>query len=490
MTLTDERLRELDNPSLTADERAMLRSQVAADLIHKGQYEAAREALGELWRGVGERPNVEGLEERATAEVLLQAGVLSGWLGRVKGAQEAAKDLISESAALFEKLGESNRAATARADIALCYWREGGYSEARVMLEEAAALIKDDPTLKAKTVLRFAIVETSAGRNSDAFHLLRDSAALFDERVSHTLRGSFHNELARVLRRLGAAERRQDYYDRAIIEYTAAVYHAEQAGHEQYGASIENNLAFLLYKLGRYREAHEHLDRAQVMLTRLKDAGTLAQVDGTRAQVLIAERRYRDAERALAGAVQTLERGDKSPMLAEALTVQGVVWARLHAYESSMNVLRHAAELAEGAGAHASAGQAILSLIEEHGATWRMKPDEVYEAYMKTDRLLKDTQEAEDVARLRACARVVMKRLAVVQFGDKNFTLPGAVHQFETKLIERALDEAGGSITKAARLLGMTHQTLGSILDKRHKKLSQKRKPARTRLKSIIKKDA
>jgi hypothetical protein len=61
MTLTDERLRELDNPSLTADERALLRSQVAADLIHKGQYEAARKALGELWRGVGERPNVEEL---------------------------------------------------------------------------------------------------------------------------------------------------------------------------------------------------------------------------------------------------------------------------------------------------------------------------------------------------------------------------------------------------------------------------------------------
>ncbi|HWS89297.1 MAG TPA: hypothetical protein VN282_20150, partial [Pyrinomonadaceae bacterium] len=98
MNLADERLGELDNPSLTADERATLRAQVAADLIHKGRYEAAREALGELWRGVGERPNVEGLGDRAAAEVLLQAGVLSGWLGRVKGAQDAAKDLISESA--------------------------------------------------------------------------------------------------------------------------------------------------------------------------------------------------------------------------------------------------------------------------------------------------------------------------------------------------------------------------------------------------------
>jgi tetratricopeptide (TPR) repeat protein len=490
MTLTDERLKELDKPSLTADERALLRSQVAADLVHRGQYEAAREALGDLWRGVGEHPDVEGLGDRAAAEVLLHAGVLSGWLGKVKGAQEAAKDLISESAALFEKVGESNRAAAARAEMALCYWREGAYSEARVMLEEAAGNIKDDASLKAKTVLRFAMVETYAGRYSDAFHLLRNYAPLFDEDVSHTLRGSFHNELARVLRRLGAAERRQDYSDRAIIEYTAAIYHAEQAQHERYVARIENNLAFLLYKLDRYREAHEHLDRAQTIFTRLRDAGSLAQVDETRARVLVAERRYRDAERTLAGAVKTFEQGDETALLAEALTVQGVVWARLWVYEESINVLRRAAVLAESVGALTSAGLAVVTLIEEHGATWRLSPDEVYEAYIRAERLLKDSQEAEDAARLKACARVVMKRLTTVQFGDKNFTFHGAVHEFEANLIQRALEESGGSVTKAARLLGLTHQTLGSILNTRHKNLTPKRNPVRKRLKSIIKKDA
>jgi tetratricopeptide (TPR) repeat protein len=168
MTLADERLKELDNPSLTTDERAVIRCRVAADLIHAGQYEAARESLGELWRGEGERPNVEGLGESTAAEVLLQVGALSGWLGKVKGAQEAAKDLISESAALFERLGESNRAAAARSDLALCYWREGAYDDARAILESASALIKGDETLKAKTLLRLAIVEHWAGRYSDA----------------------------------------------------------------------------------------------------------------------------------------------------------------------------------------------------------------------------------------------------------------------------------------------------------------------------------
>ncbi len=488
MNLADERLKELDNPSLTADERALLRCRVTADLIHKGQYEAASQALGELWRGTGERPNLEGLGERAAAEVLLQAGALSGWLGKIKGAQDAAKDLIGESAALFEKLGESDMAATARAELALCYWREGAYDEARAVLGSAAALIKEDATLKAKTVFRFALIESSASRYSNALRLLTDSAKLFDEGVSHTLRGAFHNELAIALRRLGTAERRQDYTDRAIIEYTAAAYHFEQARHERYVGRIENNLAFLLFKLGRYADAHEHLDRAQFIFTRLRDAGSLAQVDETRARVSVAEQRYKDAERTLAGALNTLERGDESAVLAEALTLQGVIWARLGNHQASVNALRRAAGMAESTGARVAAGQAVLSLIEEHGATWRLRPAEVFESYMEADRLLKETQDAEDVARLRVCAPVVMKRLTTVQLGDKNFTLPRAVHELEAKLIGRALEESDGSVTAAARLIGITHQTLNSILHQRHKQLTLKRRPVKKRLKSIMRK--
>jgi tetratricopeptide (TPR) repeat protein len=491
MTLADERLKELDNLSLTDNERVLLRCQVTADLIHAGQYDAAREALGGLWRGTGQRPNVEGLEDGTAAEVLLQAGVLSGWLGASKqgaGAQESAKDLISESVALFEKLGESNRAAAARADLALCYWRAGAYSEARVMLEEAAARVKGDAQLKAKTVLRLAVVETSDGHYNDTLRLLTDSAALFDEAASHTLRGSFHNELALVLRRLGAAERRQDYFDRAIIEYTAAVYHLERARHESYGACIENNLAFLLYKLGRYADAHAHLDRAQSVFTRLKDAGSLAQVDETRARVLTAEKKYRDADRILASVIKTFEQGDESALLADALTVQGIVWARLGSYKSSINILRRAAEVAETVGALSNAGLAVLALIEEHGATRRLQSDEVFKAYLRADRLLRDTQDAEDIGRLRACARVVMRRLAAVSFGDKNFTLPGAVHEYEAKLVEKALEDAGGSVTRAAQLLGISHQTLTTMLESRHKRLQGKRTPVKKRLRSLIKK--
>jgi tetratricopeptide (TPR) repeat protein len=485
MTLAEERLRQLDNPSLTTDERALLRCRLAAEFMHAGQYEAAREALGKHWRGVGERPNVEGLEEATAAEVLLQAGALSGWLDA--GGQAEAKDLISESAAVFERLGEFNRAAATRVELAVCYWREGTYDEARIVLEEAAARISHDDELRAKTILRLVIVESSAGRYSDALRLLTDSTSLFEASTNDALKGRFHNELALVLRRLGTAEQRQDYIDRAIIEYTAASYHFGQARHERYVARIENNLAFLLYKLGRHADAHEHLDRAQLIFTKLRDAGSLAQVDETRARVLVAERKYREASRILAGAILTFEKGGDSALLADALTVQGIMLARLGDYDSSVATLRRAANMAESLGALKNAGLAVLALIEEHGARHAMHSDEVYDAYLRADRLLKDTQDVEDTARLRACARVVMRRLAGSRLHDKDFHFYSAVRELEAKLIEQALEEAGGSIVRAARLLGITHQTLDSMLNQRHKNLTRKRKPREKRLRSIIK---
>lgn len=175
-------------------------------------------------------------------------------------------------------------------------------------------------------------------------------------------------------------------------------------------------------------------------------------------------------------------------MLADALTVQGVIWARLWAYEASINILRRAAEVAEVAGAKASAGRAVLTLIEEHGATRHLSPAEVHEAYQRADSLLKDTQDGEDITRLRACALVVMRRLGEATIHEKNFSLYGAVQELEAKLIGQALDETGGSVTKAARILGLTHQTLISMLGTRHKGLSGKRKPVQKRLKSIMKK--
>jgi CheY-like chemotaxis protein len=500
MTLTDSLLRQLEDPTLSHDERARLRCEVAADFEHRGQYEAAREALGELWRGVGQRPALEGLTERTAAEVLLRVGALSAWLASAaqdEEGQQTAKDLISESITRFEALGEPAKAAAAQSDLAFCYWREGAFDEARDIYNEALKRLgEQDPELRAKISIRRTMVEFSTGRLNDAFRILSDLAPALEESKNYALKGKFHNQLALVLRRLGTAERRPDYTDRAIIEYTAASHYFEQAGHTSYRASAENNLGYLLYLVGRYQEAHEHLNSARVLFLAVQDRGRVAQVDDARALVLLAEGRTRKAERAISEAVRVLARGGEHGLYAEALSTQGRVLAKLGHFPESRNTLRKAANIAEAAGAVEDAGRALLVLIEEHGE--RITERELLESYRRAGRLLKNTQDAETIARLRECAeRIVAARLAALpphrrlSLADfwANFNLTEKVHAYEARYIRRALIDAHGSVTHAARLLGWkNHATLQSILDEggRHHDLAHLRTPLEKRRKSII----
>jgi tetratricopeptide (TPR) repeat protein len=424
------------------------------------------------------------------AEVLLQCGILTGWLGsarNVSGAQEKAKDMLSEAARAFRSQGMLSKVSEAQYELGICYWRLGEHDEARVVLTEASKPLTDaDVELKAKILIRRTLVEIWDNKYYEALGILREAEPVFKS-GNDALKGRWHGQMALVLIRLALVEGNTDYTDRAIIEFEAAIYHYEQAGHKRYCALNLNNLAMTLHKLGRYNEAHEHLDRAQLIFTKLKDTGNLAQVDETRARVLVAEKKYRDADRILADVIKTFEAGGESALLADALTLQGVVWARLGGFNSSINVLRRSIEVAQQSGALAQAGQAALTLIEEHGATWRLPESEVSKVYQRADEFLRGTQDAEDKERLRACALIVIKRLSGMQLHDKNFTFYGAVQELEARLIEQALELEDGSITRAARRLGLKRQSLSHMLQSRHKKLFDKRTPPEKRLKSIIK---
>ena len=501
MTLAETMLKQLENPALSRDERAQLQCQIAADLEHRGQYEAAREVLGELWRGVGKRPALEGLSELTVAEVLLRVGALSGYLGSVRqieGAQEDAKDLISESITRFEALGEQTRVAIAQSELGFCYRRVGARDDARVVYREALKRLTDgsDTELRAKILMRLAVVESASGRYNEALGILTDSARLFDESDNDALKGKFHNDLACVLTNLSKAERRSDYTDRAIIEYTAASHHFEQAGHTSYRARAENNLGFLLHTVGRHEEAHEHLNCARHLFATVNDLGSVAQVDETRARVLLTQGKLHGAESAIREAVRVLSRGGEQGALAEALTTQGRVLSKTGNFIESVNTLRRAADIAEQAGAVEDAGRALLSLMEEHGD--RIAEHELLGTYERAHNLLKETQDMETILRLRACAlRIVSARRAslskrrmrsVVDFWA-NFNLTERVHTFEARYVRRALIDGEGSVTRASRLLGFPHHgTLVAMLDKegRHKDLAYLRTPPETRRQSII----
>ena len=217
------------------------------------------------------------------------------------------------------------------------------------------------------------------------------------------------------------------------------------------------------------------------------DAAPPAQSDAARARTLVAEGRYAEAEPLIGRVVRALEGCGLAAELAGVLTTQGVVFARLGRDEESANAFRRALKTAEEAGAHSAGGAAALALIEEHAPGGVLSPGELFEVYGRADRLLEGTRNAETAARLRACARLVMRGLAGVRLGDEGFTLFDAVHEMEARLIARALDEAEGSVTRAAAMLGLRHQTFLAMLNTRHQQLMDKRKPRGRRRRSIIK---
>lgn len=491
MNLSNKLLHQIADKTISHNERARLRCQLSKQLEETGNYDAAREAMGELWRGVGHRPALDDLEQETAADVLLRAGVLTGWIGSVKqieGAQETAKNLISESITIFEEIENTEKLAEAQMELGHCYWREGAFNEARVWLKEALSRLPDKVgDVKAVTLSRLATVEKVTNRLNDALHLLMEAAPLFEASSNHTLKGRFHNEYGTVLKNLGAAERRDDYIDRALIEYAASSYHFEQAGHTRYHACVENNLGMLFGTAGKFDEAHEHLDRAQALFTRLKDKVHIAQVDETRAKVLLKEGRLGEAEKIARCAVHTLETGGEQSLYAEALTTHGITLARLGRFQQARLTLQTALVVAQNAGDLESAGQAALTIIEELGQ--HLTTDDLSLTYQQALDLLSTSKHPGTKDRLLSCGQRVMFITGLLPSPPtwKGFSLKDAVRRYEGRIIECALREAGGVVTRAARLLGYEHHTsLVNKINKWHRHLLAVRSPVVPRNQSLM----
>jgi two-component system, chemotaxis family, chemotaxis protein CheY len=493
MKLTARAAIAKDRNNLTLNERAAMACQVAKQLEKSGEYEAAYDALSEFWPDGTQPPNVEGLDQHTRGLVLLRVGALAGWIASThqdEGSQETAKDLITQSIEIFQGIGQINQVAEARGELGLCYWREGAYDEARINLRTAlSSLHKDDDELKAVLLIRAGIVEAWAQRVNEALRLYYEAAPLLDKSDDHALKGAFHNEFALLFTRLGTEGNQQDYLDRALIEAAAASFHFEQAGNKRYQASVENNLGFLFWTLEKLPDAHEHLNRARALFVEIGDKVHLAQVDETLARVFLAEGHLKDALRLIRSSVKTLEKGGEQALLAEALTTQGVVQARMRSHAQARAMLQRAAEIAQTAGDLEGAGRAQLSIIEELSA--QTTTAELTSIYESAAELLRRSQDPSSNQRLIACARNLIARMAAEEHVPvrpieletwEGFSLKREIKKIEKTVIERALRDAGGSVSKASKLLGFRHhQSLIALIQGRHSDLQEQRSIVRRR---------
>lgn len=471
------------------NEEASRRCQFALEQKDREDYEGAQETMRGLWQGVGKRPQTEGLHPAVAAEILLCVGILTSWIGsrnQIQNAQETAKNLITESITYFESIGDTMSIAVAHTEIAYCYWRIGELDEARTMLHEALKKLTRQGTTRARALLKLTTVEWTAGRYYEAFGIFTDNAALFQRLRNHTVKGSYHSEFAILLRNLATAEKRQDYFHQAIKEYEAADHEFKLAKNPIFRASVKNNVGLLLYKLGRYKAAHKYLDEARRLTIRFKDKARTAQVDETRAQLFIAEGKYKQAETVASRAAYALEKSGHQRMVACALITQGIAVARLGRREHAQVIFQRAIEVAFQVEAVSAAGLAALTMIEEID---QLSPEMLQAAYQQSREWLASTQSQDILLRLSGAAAKVFAGIQTSLSAEEAMTivltkskgLENRMLKYENALIKQALVQANGSVTHAASLLGMSYQALCYVLDSRHKDLIKFRTPIRHR---------
>jgi tetratricopeptide (TPR) repeat protein len=479
----------------TANDAALVRCRTALELKDRGDFEGAIKTMKPLWKGVGTPPELDGLHHSVAAEFLLCIGILTGWIGSKEGiqnAQEEAKNLICESINFYETAGDGRQVAAARAELAYCYWREGALCEARILFNESLEKLTTPGNTRARALLRLSIVEWSDSRFEEALKILVENGSLFGKITNHATRGAYHSQMAMILRSLAPPQKSTDYIKRILKEYEQADHHFKLAHNVVFRADVKNNIGNIFRELSRFKESHRCLEQARRLRATVRDKIGVAQIDDTRAQVFIAEKKFKEAEAVARNAVRNLEKSGHQCLLTDALITHGVSLARLKRAEPAQFAFQKAIEVAHQVGALNKAGIAALTMIEE---LEELSADALYAAYDRASEWLAKSQSQDLLLRLNAAARKVFASLRdhrndsgatmvadpIEAILNKPCDLQSEILKFEGSVIKRALAKANGSLTRAAALLSMSYQALAYILESRQKDLLNERTPIRRR---------
>jgi DNA-binding winged helix-turn-helix (wHTH) protein/tetratricopeptide (TPR) repeat protein len=385
----------------TRNEQVQVSCSIAREQIDAGNYDSAYRVLETWWR-YGEWPKVDGLDERSCADLLFTAGELAGCLASTKQLPRGQKDgeaLLNGSIAMFEQLSSRSRAAEARIELALCYYRQGhfelGRSTLRIVLD---TLAPDDHELRSLALIRLASLERHAGRLQEALAYLQEAAAV-GELAGPWATGRCHLELASTFKDLGLSEENNKYFDQAHESYGKALHEFEGVGNHRLVAIVENNLGVLFIPIGRFSDAEFYLCRARHAFSHFNDQIRCAQVDDSLARLYFAQGKYDEANTAIERAVATMERGDEDALLAESLRTMGLIYCALSRHTEAEKILDAAYRLAVRCGDREGSGLALLILVEEMGEM--LEPKERGRIQPLLAEVLSTTQQSSVRARVQ-----------------------------------------------------------------------------------------
>ena len=162
--------------------------------------------------------------------------------------------------------------------------------------------------------------------------------------------------------------------ERAVENYLEAAAHFKNAGRLFQQANVQANLAYLLFQLDRWEEAHQQAAYALKYYKSVGDKPYISSVLDTKARIYLAQGKLSEARQSALASVKILEGGDRLALRAESLTTLGVVYARQLNWRKANEAFGRACEIAERAGDTAGASAAREAWWEECGKVETLSP--------------------------------------------------------------------------------------------------------------------
>lgn len=278
-------------------------------LERQGRYSEALANLEDIWQDKTALPDVEGLEPKMAAELILRCGSLIGFHGhnkQIPNSQEKSKNLLSEARNRFLEMYEVEKVAECENYTALAYWRTGELNEAEVWLEEALSRnLPESSDIRLYSRIINSIILLTKGKYEAVVSELEPHKTEFENFGLNFLNGCFWMNL-------GIAYQELDKPFQALENYELARRYYLKAKHQIYLGTVENNLAQTHKLIKNFTQAHESIDKATKIFKLLKDRTREGFSLDTKAQIFLAEEKYDNALETADKALKILRLGENA----------------------------------------------------------------------------------------------------------------------------------------------------------------------------------
>jgi len=374
-------------------------------------------ALRPVWDDPSKDPDLEGFSPLIKAELLRLSGFFLSFCGKSRNIPEyhaRAKDFLSRSVRIFEEEGFADKAAEANVMLALAYWYDGEVQECEAILEMVENEFAGNQLHPVYLQIRVNRIMTlywkrSAESIQQAVSIIQQLTVPMEFCKDLRLMAMFHNQAGLVYELTGQL-------DKAIYHMAEAIRKARAANNSLFVGFNLNNLAVILLRRRHYDEAYRRACEAEETFERLGGVGWIAQVLDTKAMIKLAMGAPHEALEYTDRSIALLRDSRDSASLCDSL------WSRCMC-------LFRLGQVAEGLAQYLDLQRIAAEQIGSSACT-------KYES---------------------AFASLIYVRRGV-PFHEE-------VDYFKRMLIKEAMVTANGSVTEAARELGMkNHQALSQIL--------------------------